>query len=345
MSFSPMSFCPLSIRLPVLLMLWALSPVFLWMGTGAVLAQEAVSAIDRDTLQTGDRFTYQVRITGVEGFDTVIYPDSADFAPDFLIRDREVERDQRGDTLVYHLVYFGVDGEQVPELHAGLVRGTDTLQLAIPEVPFGYRSRVEDPDADLRPLKPIFPFFRAWWPFLLLGLVLAAIAAWLLYRYRQKLIPESKPVVKPAVRLEPFRNPLDDLRRELDRIQYAYGEPHRLPKQFYTELGDAFRSYFERAYRFPALESTTWEVIQQLKSNRTDDEIVALASRILQEADLVKFAKYEPNEADCSNVMNIARSLFNCIAENDRYRIAVLRKKHEEEQKDKVSEDTDYDLG
>jgi len=281
----------------------------------------------------------------VQGFDAVVYPDSADFAPDFLIRDRQVERDQRGDTLVYHLVYFGVDGEQVPELYAGLVRGTDTLQLAIPEVPFGYRSRVEDPDADLRPLKPIFPFSRSWWPFLLLGLVLAAIAAWLMYRYRKKLVPEPKPVVKPVVRFEPFRNPLDDLRRELDRIQYAYGEPHRLSKQFYTELGDAFRSYFERAYKFPALESTTWEVIQGLTSAKADDEVVAMASRILEEADLVKFAKYEPNEADCSNVMNIARSLFRCIAENDRYRIAVLRKKHEDAQKEKVSDETDYDLG
>ena len=340
-----MSFSPLPIRLPVLLMLLAFGPVFLWMGTGVAYGQEAVSAIDRDTLQTGTRFTYHVRLTGVEVFDAVVYPDSADFAPDFLIRSRQVERDERGDTLVYQLVYFGVDGDQVPELQAGLVRGTDTLQLAIPEVPFGYRSRVEDPEADLRPLKPIFPFFRSWWPFLLLGLVLAAIAAWLMYRYRKKIVTEPEPVVNPVVQMEPFRNPLDDLRRELDRIRYAYGEPHRLPKQFYTDLGDAFRSYFEQAYKFPALESTTWELIRHLKSHRVNEEVVELTSLILQEADLVKFAKYKPNEAACKNVMKSAQLLFSRISETDRYRMAVLRKKHEEQQKAKVSEDTDYDMG
>ncbi len=329
----------------LLLMLIAFSVASVWAGAGTAAAQRAVSAIDRDTLRTGDRLTYHVRIEGVERFNAVVYPDSADFAPDFLIRTRQVDRDGRGDTLTYELVYFGVDGEAVPELQAGLVRGSDTLWVAIPEVPFGYRSRVEDPDADMRPLKPIFPFFRSWWPFILPGLVLAAIAAWLMYRYRRMLTPETKPVAKPVVRMEPFRNPIDDLRRELDRIQYAYGEPHRLPKQFYTELGDAFRSYFERAYHFPALESTTWELIRDLKSNRADEEVVELTSLILQEADLVKFAKYEPNEADCNNVMNSARSLFARISESDRYRIAVLRKKHDEVQKEKVSEDNDYDLG
>ncbi len=329
----------------LLLMLISLSLAGVWTGAGTAMAQQATSAIDRDTLRTGDRFTYMVRVEGSIRFNAVVYPDSADLAPDFLIRSRRVERDGLGDTLTYELTYFGVDGEAVPELRAGLVRGTDTVWVAIPEVPFGYKSRVEDADADLRPLKPIFPFFRRWWPFVLLGLILAGIAAWLMYRYRQNLIPDPKPVVRPVVRPEPFRNPLDDLRRELDRIQYAYGEPHRLSKQFYTELGDAFRSYFERTYHFPALESTTWEVIRDLKSNRAEEEIVELSSQILEEADLVKFAKYEPNEAACKNVMKNARLLFARISDGDRYRIAVLRKKHEDEQKAKVSEDNDYDLG
>ena len=331
--------------LSLLLMLLAFSLAVVWNGAGTAMAQQAVSAIDRDTLRTGDRITYQVRITGSEGFPRIVYPDSADFAPDFLIRSRQVERDGRGDTLTYFLTFFGVDDGAVPEMNAGLVRRTDTLWLAIPEVPFAFRSRVEDPDADMRPLKPIYPFFRSWWPYLLLGLILAGITAWLMYRYRQKLIPEPKPVNRPVVRVEPFRNPLDDLRRELDRIQYAYGEPHRLYKQYYTELGDAFRSYFERAYHFPALESTTWELIRDLQYHKADEEVLQLLTRILEEADLVKFAKYEPNEADCSNVMKLARSLYQCISESDRYRIAVLRKKHEEEQKEKISEDTEYDLG
>lgn len=336
--------CPHKTSKPILLALLAVC-LMLWVDVPAAHAQQAHASIDRDTLHTGDRITYQIRITGVEGFDEVVYPDSAAFAPDFLIRRMQADKDQRGDTLTYELHFFGVDTRAVPELEAGLVRGSDTLRLSIPEVPFAYRSRVDDPEADMRPLKPIFPFFRSWWPFLLLGLVLALAAAWLMYRYRRKIIPEEQPVNRPVVRMEPFRNPIDDLRQELARIRYAYGEPHRLPKQFYTDLGDAFRTYFERTYLFPALESTTFEVVRELRANRADEEMIELLSEILEEADLVKFAKYQPNEGNCSTVMEQARLLFARISESDRYRIAVLRRKHEEDQKAKQEEESEYDLG
>ncbi len=320
-------------------------PVFLLVMPYDTRAQQAYSAIDQDTVQTGDLITYRVRLTGVDAYDEVIYPDSAAFAPDFQIRGIRTESDQYGDTLTYSLRFFGVDRQSVPQLQAGLVRGADTLILAIPEVPFIYKSRVEDPDAGLRPLKPIYPFFRSWWPFLLLGLLLAAVAAWLLHRYRKKLVPDKKTAPRPVVRLEPFRNPLDDLRRELDRIQYAYNEPEKQSKQFYTELGDAFRTYVERAYQHPALESTTYELMRLLESDKMEKETTELLHSILQEADLVKFAKYAPNESECRSVMNDAFKLYERIVNSDRYRIAVLRRKHEEEQKAKLTEETNYDLG
>ncbi len=328
----------------VLPILGALPMIGVFPAQQTACAQQARSSIDRDTLRTGDLVTYQVRISGVRAFDKVVFPDSADFAPDFLIRRMQVESDELGDSLTYFLHFFGVDTDAVPELYAGLVRGSDTLRLAIPEAPFVYRRRVEDPDADLRPLKPIFPFFRSWWPLLLLGILLALLAAWLMYHYRKKFIPEKKPGLKPVIRLEPFRNPLDDLRSEMDRIRYAFKEPEKQAKPFYTELGDAFRSYIERTYQFPALESTTYELIEHLESNRIDEELMVLLSRILKEADLVKFARYEPNELDCDNVMKIARILFERIADIDRYRIAVLRRKHEEEEKAKLIQETEYDL-
>ncbi len=330
----------ISSKLTILLL-----PVFLLASLQTSHAQHAISSIDQDTLRTGDLVIYQVWLSGIDGFDEVIYPDSASFAPDFHIRNVRAESDQYGDSLTYTLRYFGVDRESVPEMFAGLVRGSDTLLVAIPAVPFIYKSRVDDPGADLRPLKPIFPFFRSWWTFILLGLLLALVAAWLLYRYRRKFIPEQKPVPRPVVRLEPFRNPLDDLRRELDRIQYAFKEPEKQAKQFYTELGDAFRSYIERTYQHPALESTTRELMKYLESSRIDEEIAELLQNLLQEADLVKFAKYAPNESDCRSVMNSALKLYEQILNSDRYRIAVLRRRHEEEQKAKLTEETEYDLG
>lgn len=327
--------------LPILLLGVSLADV--WNVPGA--APRAITAIDRDTLRTGDRLIYRVRMEGVQRFNEALYPDSADLAPDFLIRSLRRERDRLGDTLTYELTYFGVDGERVPELRAGLVRGNDTVYVIIPGVSFVYQGRVEDPEAALRPLKPLFPFPRSGWPYILTGMAAAGIAAWLIKRYRRYLIPEARPAPPAVVPPEPFRNPLDDLQYELDRVRKEYDPPHRHSKRFYTGLGDAFRCYFERVCHFPAMESTTGELIRDLGLYGADGDIVERVTALLQEADLVKFAKYEASEADCKNVMRAAQTLFMCLSESDRERIALLRRKHEEKQNANALNENDHDLG
>lgn len=311
-------------------------------------AQRATRSIDRDTIRTGDIFTYQVLVTGVEAYDEVIYPDSADFGSEFDILDTSIEPIPRGDSLAYTLQFFGVDVHAIPELYAKLINGSDTLFLIIPEQRFIYESRVEDTEAELRPLKPIFPFFRNWWPVILLVIAVAAIMGYLLYRYRERLFvrPEPKPVQK--VEIEPFHNPLKELRDELDRIEDEYTRPHLNAKPYYTDLGDAFRRYFEHTHNFPALESTTFEVIQQLQRQQCDQQVIQLVSDILQQADLVKFAKFQPNVTDCRDVIKNCNILAERIAITDKPKIAALREEHEKRQlmkQKRLSEEDRYDLG
>lgn len=308
-------------------------------------AQQATRSIDRDTLRTGDIFTYQIRIRDVESFDEVIYPDSTDFGDDFIIRDLEIRTDERGDSLIYTLQFFGVDNNTIPEMYVELLEESDTLFLVIPEASFVYESRVDDEEAELRPMKPLFPFIRNWWPWIITALVILALAGYLFYRYRDRLFAKPAPEEAPHVTIEPFRSPLDELRNELNRIEDSYSDPVSEAKSFYTELGDAFRRYFEQTHNFPALESTTGEVIRELQKLRFDDEVIRLAGLILQEADLVKFAKYQPNDSGCRDVINNSYVLAKRIAITDRYKIEELRRLHEENQEQTISEESHYDMG
>ena len=308
-------------------------------------AQQASRSMDRDTLQTGDIFRYHMRLQEVEDFDEVIYPDSADFGADFVIRNRQVITDDRGDSLIYTLQFFGVDTQRVPELHAGLREGADTLFVVIPAASFIYEPRVDDEEAELRPLKPIFPFLRNWWPWILAALVLAAVAVFLWYRYRDRLFGQTVAEEVPEPVAEPFRSPLKKLRTKLKWIETSYKKPATQAKAYYTEIGDAFRTYFELTHHFPAMESTTGEVIRELERRRFDEEVIRLTSSILQEADLVKFAKHQPNESACRDVMEKSLELAGRIAETDRTKIEELRNRHEEEQQRKLTEDHRNDLG
>jgi len=71
-------------------------------------------------------------------------------------------------------------------------------------------------------------------------------------------------------------------------------------KQYYVELTDIVRNYIERELKIPALESTTDELIETIEDFNTSStlnipkETIDKLNKLLQEADLVKFAKFKP---------------------------------------------------
>jgi len=71
-------------------------------------------------------------------------------------------------------------------------------------------------------------------------------------------------------------------------------------KEYYSELTEIVRGYIERELKVPALENTTDEVLAMIKdfknadSIETSKETIKKLKDLLQEADLVKFAKSKP---------------------------------------------------
>lgn len=77
-------------------------------------------------------------------------------------------------------------------------------------------------------------------------------------------------------------------------------------KLYYVELTDIVRTFIERELNIPALESTTDELLETItdfnsssKLNIPEDTLMKL-QKLLQEADLVKFAKSKPLQNEIS---------------------------------------------
>jgi len=103
---------------------------------------------------------------------------------------------------------------------------------------------------------------------------------------------------------------------ELERIE-GMGLPARGEfKQFYTLVTDAVRRYLEARFGVEALDRTTHELLGDLA--RRGLEVDGLAA-LLDEADLVKFAKYRPDEACAEGAMSLARD----VVIGSRRRVAV----------------------
>ncbi|MGB1287722.1 MAG: hypothetical protein ACPG7F_14380 [Aggregatilineales bacterium] len=75
----------------------------------------------------------------------------------------------------------------------------------------------------------------------------------------------------------------------------------------YPIIADRLRQFLRQDYGIDAVEMTTVELIRLLKNQRTlPDDLIKQLKRILEQADLVKFAQFAPDEADKTRLINIA---------------------------------------
>jgi len=134
-----------------------------------------------------------------------------------------------------------------------------------------------------------------WWT--LAGLVLAAAlyVLWQWWRQRRAQVP-TVPIVPAHLRAK-------------QKLQAALALIAQ-PKPFCTAVSDTVRHYLEERFEFRAPERTTEEFLYELQ--RTDrltrDQKDSLGG-FLQSCDLVKFAKYEPQEPELRDLHGSALRL------------------------------------
>ncbi len=129
-------------------------------------------------------------------------------------------------------------------------------------------------------------------PYILGVILIGAIIFFLLYSIKRK--KKNQPIfARPKKPKEPAH--IIAL-RELDRIKTEKVWQKGKTKQYYSELTDTLRTYIEDRFAIRAMEQVTDEILDSFRAqkNLLNDKNFANLSQILQLADLVKFAKYQP---------------------------------------------------
>ena len=141
---------------------------------------------------------------------------------------------------------------------------------------------------DIRPIKDPVSFGRAMIKSVILGVIVLLVSGLLVVkiilrrRHRSPLDPES---LKPA-----HERVLLELKRLNDKNFLSAGKT----KEHYSELSDILRRYIERRFSVEALEFTTSEILKALKIKDLDKSVAEKMKEVLDQADLVKFAKFSP---------------------------------------------------
>ncbi|HSD07821.1 hypothetical protein [Flavobacterium sp.] len=141
-----------------------------------------------------------------------------------------------------------------------------------------------------------------WWKYLLGILLLLGIGAFV-YWYTK--IRQKKKIVE-----EVYKTPIEKATSLLNNLEKKELWQHGEVKAYYSELTDIARNYIEEAIQIPAMESTTSELIEGLKTAslkkkmKLSQETIENLFAVLKQADLVKFAKSTPLEFEITEDRN-----------------------------------------
>ena len=146
-----------------------------------------------------------------------------------------------------------------------------------------------------------------WWGiirWILLGLLIAGlcVGGYYLWRwYEKNRKPEEEEVIEPEL-----LRPADEVALEkLDEIKAQKIWKDGKVKEYQTELTDVVREYIGRRFDVQSTEKTSDETLRAMKP-LIDKELFAKLSKMLQLADLVKFAKWHTTPDENEQALSTA---------------------------------------
>lgn len=276
-------------------------------------AQEAriISRIEPGTISIGEQATLTI---------SVVYPTGSDAAialpKDTLVSGVEilsismvdsVAENDRLSKLVYDVTLTSFDSATyvLDNIRAmvgrSLISEDDPPRLIVNTVPVD----LEHPEqfADIKAQwKPEF----VWTDYLLYLYILLAIIAlgvliYFVVRYLRKPKSEGARVTK-----EPILDPYEEAISGMHRLKSEELWERNQIKEYYTRMTDILRHYLWRVYGIETAEKTSTEILEAFNGLVGRDKMYVELKKILQTADLAKFAQYRSSSDENVGLMSAA---------------------------------------
>ena len=199
-----------------------------------------------------------------------------------------------------------------------IITAWDSGSYYIPPIAFSENSKTEgllitvktvilEEGAKLKDIKQPINTTIGWsdiWPWLLTFLIISLI----IYVLKKHVFTKKEKVitVKPKVIIPADITALKKLTKLENEKIWQEGNI----KEYYSQLSEIIRRYTENRFEFIALELTSDEILEKLKSILSDEKLSNLRT-LLQRADLAKFAKSKPVDTENKESMFLAKQFVS----------------------------------
>lgn len=137
-------------------------------------------------------------------------------------------------------------------------------------------------------------------PWLLVFLIVAT-GSWFLYKY----LKNKKNKVTEPVSQEPAEAAYIIAYRSLEKLKNEKLWQKGHFKDYFSRISDILRTYLDNRFSMISMESTTGEILADLKRTDYVDPLpLERLKNVLELSDMVKFAKHMPDPSDCELAMD-----------------------------------------
>jgi hypothetical protein len=260
-------------------------------------SQKITTSIDSSQIKIGSQFLLTIKAS-VNAKDKVVFPEGKFFGALEVLESfpiDTVKNNAHYDLIKkYGLTQFDSGRYAIPKLLVKINQKafrTDSLSVLVNNV------KVDTTKQQMYDIKNIIATEEKpsseWWKWLvLLGLIIASgFAAYFIIKKIQK---------REDLAEEFFASPIEKAIAYLQNLDKKQLLQKGEVKEYYSEMTDIARTYIEESVKVPAMESTSSELIAALKKAISEkkmfinrDELEQFKG-VLENADLVKFAKSKP---------------------------------------------------
>jgi hypothetical protein len=281
---------------------------------------------------SGIGLSQEVRLTAKTNIDTypigswidVLVSGKADAAVDSI---KPIVRDSIG---FFEVVTIERQGAELQ----WLIRLTtiDSGKVFLPPIEFGYSTKGDttiykaytnslllnitgvniNPQGEIKDIKPPMDapwLFEDFLPYLIVLVIIASLALGYYY-YRKKIKAKKDILADVKIVIPPHREALTALRVLEEKKLWQQG----LIKEYYSDITEIIRRFFERRWDIIALEMTTDEIMAQIKHIPDALMVWKEMDSFFLTADLVKFAKYQPAPEENEKEMQTAYIIVRAMA-------------------------------